>query len=310
MTKAAILGATGPTGIHLARALSERGMAVCAVSRNPAHLDRRFPEETIAKRAADVMDAGALSRAIEGCDLVFDCLGLPAEQMHLHPLAARNIAEALRATGARAVQVSSYWAYLPLERNPLNEDHPRSGGPPWVEFRREAEDVLLDVGAAVLHLPDFYGSYVHTSTLQNALVEASHGRTVNWIGRGDVAHEYIYVPDAMRIAATVAGHERAFGARWLLPGSGPITGHEIAAIAGRLLGRPVRLREAGPLMLRLASLVSRDLRGLMQIVPEYLKPISFDAGKLEGLLGRQSMMSYEDGIAATLDWLAADRKAA
>jgi hypothetical protein len=52
-------------------------------------------------------------------------------------------------------------------------------------------------------LPDFYGPSVHVSTLQNALNEAASGKTVNWLGRADTQREYIYVPDAMRIAAAV-----------------------------------------------------------------------------------------------------------
>ena len=90
----------------------------------------------------------------------------------------------------------------------MNESHPRSGGPPWVRYRREAEDVLCEAGAAILHLPDFYGPYVHVSTLQNALNEAASGKTVNWLGSADTQREYIYVPDAMRIAAAgeIGGH--------------------------------------------------------------------------------------------------------
>jgi hypothetical protein len=42
----------------------------------------------------------------------------------------------------------------------MNESHPRSGGPPWVRYRREAEDILCEAGAAILHLPDFYGPHV------------------------------------------------------------------------------------------------------------------------------------------------------
>jgi hypothetical protein len=50
--------------------------------------------------------------------------------------------------------VSSYWAYYPQVRTEMNESHPRIGGPPWVRYRREAEDVLCAAGAAILHLPD------------------------------------------------------------------------------------------------------------------------------------------------------------
>jgi hypothetical protein len=92
------------------------------------------------------------------------------------------------------VQVSSYWSYYPQVQTEMNESHPRSGGPPWVRYRREAEDVLYEAGAAILDLPDFYGPHVHVSTLQNALNEAAFGKTINWLGRADVQREYVYVP--------------------------------------------------------------------------------------------------------------------
>jgi len=301
MADVAILGATGPTGIHLAGILRAQGKRVRVVSRNEANLTRTFPDPAFQMIAADVLIATEAHRAIEGCPLVYDCLGLPAEQMHLHPAAARNIAQAVRATQARCVQVSSYWAYLPLQHSPLNEAHPRSGGSDWMHWRREAEDVLRDAGAAILHLPDFYGPHVHTSTLQNALVEAARGKTMNWIGDAATAREYIYVSDAMEIAARIANHPQAFGTDWVMPGSGLLSGTQVADIASRHLGRHVTVRGAGALMLRLVSLFNKDLRGFMQLAPDYMKPIAYDAAKLEGLIGKPEITSYDAGIARTLD---------
>jgi nucleoside-diphosphate-sugar epimerase len=305
MADVAILGATGSTGVHLAGILRAQGKAVRVVSRSQGNLARAFGDPAFEKIAADVLVATEAHRAIEGCPLVYDCLGLPAEQMHLHPAAARNIAQAVRTMHARCVQVSSYWAYLPLQHSPLNETHPRAGGADWMRWRREAEDVLRDAGAAILHLPDFYGPHVHTSTLQNALVEAAQGKTMNWIGDATAAREYIYVSDAMEIAARIANHPQAFGTDWVLPGSGPLSGTHVADIASRHLGRRVNLRSAGTLMLRLVSLFNKDLRGFMQMAPDYMKPIGFDASRLEALIGKPDMTSYDIGIARTLDTLVA-----
>jgi len=305
MADVAILGATGPTGIHLANILHAQGLAVRVVSRSAANLSRAFADPAFETVAADVLDAGDAVRAVSGCALIYDCLGLPAEQMHLHPATARNIAKAVRATGARCIQVSSYWAYLPLQHSPLSEAHPRSGGSDWVRWRREAEDILREAGAAILHLPDFYGPHVHTSTLQNALAEAAQGKTMNWIGAADTPREYIFVPDAMAIAARLGTLEAAFGQDWVLPGSGPLTGAQAAAIAGRHLSRTVKLRAAGVGMLRLVSLFNKELRGFMQVVPDYVKPIAYDATKLAGLIGSSQPTSYDMGIARTLDAIAA-----
>ena len=304
MAKTVILGATGPTGLHLAAALSRSGERLRVVGRDRGKLERLFADAAIEKHPADLIDAQQTLRAIDGCETVYDCIGLPGDQMHLHPVAARNIAEAMERTKARCLQISSYWSYYPQARAQMNETHPRRGGPRWVEWRREAEDILFAAGAAILHLPDFYGPDVHVSTLQNALTEAAQNRTVNWLGKPATPREYVYVPDAMRIAAELGRRKEAYGAHWCLPGSGPLTGRDVADIAGRHLGRTVKLRGAGLTMLRLVSLFNKDLRGQMQVAPEYMKPVRYDASKLTGLLGPQPMTSYEDGIAATLDWLA------
>jgi nucleoside-diphosphate-sugar epimerase len=285
--------------------LRKRGTALRVIARGMERLARLYPEADVEKHAANVLDADATLRALEGCELVYDCIGLPGDQMHLHPVTARNIATALRDTKARCVQVSSYWAYYPQVRPTMNESHPREGGPPWVRYRREAEDILRAAGAAIMHLPDFYGPQVHVSTLQNALVEASQGKTVNWIGKADVPREYIYVPNAMRIAAALGARPEAFGEHWCLPGSGSLSGRQVTEIAGRILGRPVKLRAAGMGLLRLVGLFNKELRGLLQVAPDYMKPVRYDAGKLGGLLGAPVLTSYEAGIAETIAWIKA-----
>jgi nucleoside-diphosphate-sugar epimerase len=307
MTTIAIVGATGPTGIHLAAELRKAGGAVRVIARGIDRLARLYPDASVEKQPADVLDAGAIAHALEGCDLVYDCIGLPGDQMHLHPVTARNIAGALAKTKARCVQVSSYWAYYPQARATMDESHPREGGPPWVRWRREAEDILHDAGAAILHLPDFYGPQVHVSTLQNALDEAAAGKAVNWLGGADVQREYVYVPDAMRIAAMIGARKEAVGGHWCLPGSGPLTGRQVADIAARALQRPVKLRSAGMAMLRVVALFKKDLRDFLQIAPNYMQPVRYDAGKLAGFIGPPAMTPYETGIAATLRWIAATR---
>jgi nucleoside-diphosphate-sugar epimerase len=307
MTKAVIVGATGPTGLHLAAELRKSTTSVRVVARGMDKLAQLFPDAIFEKRPADILDPDATLRAVEGCDLVYDCIGLPGNQMHLHPVTARNIASAIRHTNARCVQVSSYWAYYHQVRTEMNENHPRSSGPAWARYRREAEDILCEAGAAILHLPDFYGPQVHISTFQNALNEAASDKTVNWIGKADVHREYIYVPDAMRIAAAVGSRAEAFGAHWCLPGSGPLSGGEAVDIAARLLGRSVKLRSVGLTTLRILGLLNRDLRGFLQVASDYMQPVRYEARKLQGLLGPPQMTAYDAGIGETLSWIASRR---
>lgn len=306
MTKVAIVGATGPTGISLAAEL-RKAAVVRVIARDMDRLVRLFPDGAVDKWSADILAPDATLRALNGCDLVYDCIGLPGDQMHLHPVIARNIAGALRQNEARCVQVSSYWAYYPQVHTEMDESHPRIGGPAWVRHRREAEDILCDAGAAILHLPDFYGPHVHVSTLQNALGEAASGKTINWLGKADVQREYVYVPDAMRIAAAVGGRAEAIGAHWCLPGAGPVSGRQVAEIAGRHLGRAIKLRSAGMTTLRIAGVFNAELRGLLQVAPDYMKPVRYNGSRLQSLLGSPQMTSYALGIGDTLAWIIARR---
>ncbi|MGH7478661.1 MAG: SDR family oxidoreductase, partial [Candidatus Methylomirabilales bacterium] len=98
--KAAVLGATGPTGKFLVRELIVRRVPVRAVSRSEANLARAFGALKVERVAVDLLDADATRRAIEGCDLVFDCIGLPMDRMADHPRTAKNIASAIASTGA------------------------------------------------------------------------------------------------------------------------------------------------------------------------------------------------------------------
>jgi nucleoside-diphosphate-sugar epimerase len=276
---------------------------VRAIARRGDALARLFPAAALEKTPADARDADALARAVGGCDLVVDCIGLPAGAMHEHAVTARNIAAAVKGTGARLMQVSSYWAYLPLRRVPLDESHPRAGGNAYVEARRAAEDILQAAGAAIVNLPDFFGPHVAASALQQPLADAAKGGAMNWIGPKTLAREYVFVPDAMRLAAALARRPEAYGERWIFPGGGPLTGAEAAAIAARHLGRNVKLRTAGTVLMRLVSLFNRGAREFLPMLPHYLQPIRYDAAKLARLLGPLATTHYDKAIPQTLDWL-------
>jgi nucleoside-diphosphate-sugar epimerase len=153
-------------------------------------------------------------------------------------------------------------------------------------------------------LPDFYGPHVHTSTLQNPLQEAVQGQSaMNWMGKATTAREYAFVPDAMRVVASLAGFPEAYGERWMFPGSGPLTGQQLATHVSRELNRPVKLRCAGLFLLRLVSLFKPELRRFLPMAPYYVGPISYDSSKLAGLVGSLEMTPYNKGIPLTLDWL-------
>lgn len=305
---AAIIGATGPTGIHLARELTGRGVAVRVVSRSAANLERSFAGLDVARIVADAVDADATRRAVDGCDVVFDCIGLPAEHMELHPVTARAVTEAASAAGSRCLQVSSFWSYLPADEPTVNEGSRRQGGNHYIRMRREAEDIVTAAGGAVLQLPDFFGPEVRTSSFQRLLEEAVRGDTVSWIGSPDIDRDYAYVPDAMRVAADLAGRAEAYGSRWVLGGSGALSARRAVEIAEGHLGKKLKMRAAPPWVLKIMSLFSTELRSFMPMVPHYAQPIAYDEARLAELIGPIERTVYAAAIPETLDWISRNER--
>jgi nucleoside-diphosphate-sugar epimerase len=187
----------------------------------------------------------------------------------------------------------------------VDERHPRQGGHAWFQLRREAEDILLTAGAAVVHLPDFFGPDVHTSSVQMALEDALAGRPVNCIGSADVEREAAFVPDAMSTVADLAERDRAYGTDWGVPGNGAPSPRELARLAGEHLGREVKVRAAPPWLLRLLALFSPALRPVVPLAPHYSRPVRYDTAKVRGLIGEPERTPLPEAVAATLDWLAA-----
>lgn len=300
--RAAVVGATGPTGRELIRLLLARGTRVRAVSRSA---DRATFPAGVEAVAANATEPAAIRAALDGCGTVFFCVGATPADAGAFVRAARNVADALLASHARCVQVSSYWPYAPLESEVLDESQPRHAGNRLARARRDAEDALRDAGATIAQLPDFYGPGVGTSVIQQPLAQAAAGRTTNWIGGLDTARECAFVPDAMRAVAALAGQPGTAGECYLVPGAGPITPREVCAIASRHLGREVRARGAGRRLLQLLALFSRDLRGFLPMVPTYLRPLRFDASRIRAVLGERDLTStpHESAIPATLDSL-------
>ena len=227
LSRVAIVGATGPAGWHLARTLRRDGVEVRAIARRESALAQAFGTEGIDWRAGDARDCGSLLRATEGCDFLVDCIGLPAAAMQEHAHTARTLADVIRRSGARCLHVSSYWSYLPIRHLPIDEMHPRAGGPPFVRMRREAEDILEQAGAAIAQLPDFYGPRVHVSTLQQPLAEAAAGKAMHWIGSAEVSREYSFLPDGMASVAGLMRMPGAFGQRWIVPAAGALRGTDV-----------------------------------------------------------------------------------
>jgi dihydroflavonol-4-reductase len=111
--RALVTGATGKVGNAVTRALAARGDDVRALVRDPERA-RRWVPDGVEMVKGDVTVPASLSPAIEGCEVVFNAMGLPeqwlADESMFERVNARgteNVVRAARDAGVRRVVQTS-----------------------------------------------------------------------------------------------------------------------------------------------------------------------------------------------------------
>lgn len=301
--RAAVFGATGATGREITRELRRRGVAVRAVSRSADNLARDFGDLEVDRHVADLGDRDAAVEAAADCDLVFHCVGLPAERFSLHVPLTQNTVAAIEAQRARGVLVTSYWSYGPGDDEPISEDRRPVPGSEMARIRKEQEDVMLAAGGCVARLPDFYGPGADLSLANDALQAVFAGRAALWPGDPDARRDFIFVPDSGPVLCELTSRSGAYGRPWNVPGSGAETPRSILECAARLRGTELKLRRGRRWMLELFALFNRQARGFRDVFPLYERPAILDTTRIRELLGELRLTSYEDGIRQTFAWM-------
>ncbi len=256
------------------------------------------------RHPADLGQPDAALEAAEGCDLIFHCVGLPPQHYPQHVTLARHTAAAMREHAARGLLVTSFWSYGPGDDDAMSEDRPPVPGSEMARIRKEQEDVLLEAGACVARLPDFYGPGSEVSLLNDALEALAAGKTALWPGSPDAPRDFVFVPDTGRLLCDLAERSGAYGRPFNVPGSGALPPRTILEMAARLRDVPLKIRRGRRWMLTLAGLFSREIRGFKDVLPLYERPVILDTARIRGLLGHEPRVTpYEEGLQQTFAWL-------
>jgi uncharacterized protein YbjT (DUF2867 family) len=240
-----VTGAAGVLGRHVCRLLALGGARVRAWEHH-----RAAPADAAERVQGDLLDAHALSLAVDGVDAVVHLAAVTharaeGRYRRLNVEGTRRLAEAARAV-ERFVHVSS------------TANDPRGG---WYSTsKRDAEEIVRAAlpAAAIVRLPDVVGGGAEEG-IDRVLRAAARGRRVPIVGRGDDVHRPIRVVDAA--AAVVAALEHP-GRTYTLAGPTVRMVDLVRAAGGRPLFVPVPL-------VRLACLASRALP--LPVYPDQLQ---------------------------------------
>lgn len=302
LERVAVMGATGPTGAAVTHALLARGVHVRVMSRSESHLAAAFGDTSAERIVADAADAEACARAIDGCDTVFNCIGVPMSNFKLHLTTTHNIVDAASRSDAAIALITGYWFQAPHDE-PISKSTPEKLTNPKSTIRFEQESMVRDAGGLSIVLPDFYGPGCAKSFLNDAIRSILKGEKVLWPGNPESLRDFVYVPDVGEPAARLAEREDAFGERWVIAGSGALTPASLCHEIARMADATLRLKMISSFVMKLASFVRPDVQPFMDVAPIYREPATFDDSDTRALIGDWPVTSYDEGLSRTIEWI-------
>ncbi|HZY92093.1 MAG TPA: SDR family oxidoreductase [Thermoplasmata archaeon] len=253
-----VVGATGDLGGRVVRALLSRSKRVRALVR-PGSDTSHLPKEGVEIVRGDMLDPASLPPAMTGVSAVIStAIGYSrrrrGDSLRTDFDGNRNLVDAAKQTAVprfvflsilacdQAPEVPHFWA------KKLTEDLLQSQQVPFVALRP---------GAFLYAPPGRYGEWMLSALKKNQVMGMTPaGTRITYIDPDEVA----------RALAMAVDEPRALGQRIDLGSDRALSGPELADLVGRLLGRPIGVRQmGGGFMMRLLALFSPGLRGMQEM---------------------------------------------
>ena len=295
----------GPIGSTLTDRLVEAGHDVRVVSRSGG-----TSTDQVEHVALDASDAAALTAAVRGADVLYNCANPPYHRwVEQWPPVADALLAAAEATGAVLVVMGNLYVYGPVD-GPMTEDLPLAA--PGTKGRVRVamwEQALARHRAGALRMTearasDFVGPrVVGTGYLgERAVPRVLAGKAVQHIASPDQPHSWTAVADVARTLEVLGADERAWGRAWHVPTAPPVTYRQAVEGLCRAAGvPPVRVTQLPHLALRAAGLFSPMVRELEETRYQFTRPYVLDSSAATATFGLEAT-PLERTFVETVAW--------
>ena len=225
--RALVTGATGKVGHAIASALLDRGDQVRALVRDPKRAASILPAGSESVRA-DITDAESLVAAVEGCELVFNSMGMPEQWVRdeaifdrVNAVGSQQLAIAAKGAGARRfVHTSTHDVFHADSGERFDEtmvaDYPK--GTAYERSKQHAEELVLaerdGMEVVILNPAGVYGPTPSpTPSFENGIFEPVVRKRLPAVPPGGSGYAYV---EGVAAGHLLAADRGADGERYIL----------------------------------------------------------------------------------------------
>jgi NAD dependent epimerase/dehydratase len=304
-----VTGAGGFIGSHLVERLVELGATTRAFVHYNAlgswgWLDESPARAAVSVIAGDICDRDSVRNAVEGVDVVFHLAALiaipysyraPVSYLRANAEGTLNVLQAVRDLRIeRLVHTSTSEVYGTAQFVPIDETHPLQGQSPYsaskIAADKMAEAFRLSFEVPVVTIRPFntFGPRQSArAVIPTIIAQAVAGRVVK-LGNLSPTRDLNYVGNTVDGFVRAGAAPEAIGHTINLGSGREISIGDLAALIGRLVGRPLTIESDGERLRREGSEVERLLANNQLALR---------------LLGWTPGVTLEDGLQRTIEWV-------
>jgi UDP-glucose 4-epimerase len=303
--KALVTGGCGFIGSNLTELLLTEGHEVVVLDDLSSGYAENLRDGAAFVRG-DVTDAGAVTAAMTGCDVVFHLaasvgntrsIDNPVRDSQVNVIGMINVLQAARASGIRRVVFSSSAGIFgELKTLPIREDHPQDPDSPYGVSKLAAEKMCLVYNRlygmcnVCLRYFNVYGVRQRYDAYGNVIPifaeRMLRGRDVVIFGDGEQTRDFVNVADVAR-ANYLAGTSSSAAGAFNLGSASRVTINELVRMMAEISG-------VSP------AVVHGDPR------PGDVRDSLADVSAAAAAFGFAPSVELGSGLAAYMEWLASD----
>src|SRR2546428_3030563 len=296
-----ILGAGGTIGSELAKELknyTDKIRLVSRIAKKINETDELFP--------ADLTNADALRKAIEGSEVVYLTVGLEYDTkvwQKQWPFIMSNVIDACRKNKAKLVFFDNVYLYdrdgIPhmTEETKINPSSKKG------KVRAEIAQLLMDnvksgeLTALIARSADFYGPKNEKSFLMETVYKnLKKGKSANWFMDASKIHSFTYTPDAAKATALLGNTPEAYGQVWHLPtDSQQLTGKQWVELFAKEMNVKPNYSNLKGWMVRGIGLFIPVMKEIHEMLYQYDRDYFFDSTKFNNRFQFKTT-PYQEGI--------------
>jgi nucleoside-diphosphate-sugar epimerase len=302
-----ILGANGQIAAELTRELYRKYTKnIRLVSRNPKKIhetDQLFP--------ANLMDATATEKAVEGSEIAYLTVGLPMDSEMWEkqfPTMMKNVIEACKKHQAKLVFFDNTYMYAKTNE-PQTEESPFVPIGRKSTIRAKMAEMLLremerkTIKAVICRAPEFYGPH-KTQSITNSLIfdNILQNKKLKVPLNDNTKRTLIWTPDASRAMALIGNTLEAYNQTWHLPcDDSRLTYKELIELASKIYRTPLHYAVAKMWFFKLGSMFNKQANELLELLPRYKYDNIFISDKFKKKFSEFNITTYQEGIANLLN---------